>query len=140
MTRADAIAHACAQFDNGAFFATLSRRVAYRSESQGGSDATLAPYLTEEMMPALAQLGFTARIVPNPVPGQPSFLVAHRHESDAAPTVLMYGHGDVVRGYDEQWRAGLSPWLLRVEGERWYGRGTADNKGQHSINLAAARG
>src|SRR6202034_2257116 len=24
-----------------------------------------------------------------------------------------------------------------VEGERWYGRGTADNKGQHSINLAA---
>jgi acetylornithine deacetylase/succinyl-diaminopimelate desuccinylase-like protein len=25
---------------------------------------------------------------------------------------------------------------LRVDG-RWFGRGTADNKGQHSINLAA---
>ena len=137
MTRADAIAHARAHFDNGAFFATLSRRVAYRSESQGGCDATLAPYLTEEIMPALAELGFAARLVPNPVPGQPGFLVAHRHESDAAPTVLMYGHGDVVRGYDDEWRTGLSPWLLRVEGERWYGRGTADNKGQHSINLAA---
>ena len=24
-----------------------------------------------------------------------------------------------------------------VEGDRWYGRGTADNKGQHSINLGA---
>jgi acetylornithine deacetylase/succinyl-diaminopimelate desuccinylase-like protein len=24
-----------------------------------------------------------------------------------------------------------------VEGDRWYGRGTADNKGQHTINLAA---
>jgi acetylornithine deacetylase/succinyl-diaminopimelate desuccinylase-like protein len=24
-----------------------------------------------------------------------------------------------------------------VDGERWYGRGTADNKGQHSINIAA---
>ena len=137
MTRADAIANACAQFDSGAFFATLSRRIAYRSESQGGSDTTLAPYLSEEMMPALAQLGFTARIVPNPVSGAPSFLVAHRHESDAVPTLLMYGHGDVVRGYDEQWRTGLSPWRLQVEGERWYGRGTADNKGQHSINLAA---
>jgi acetylornithine deacetylase/succinyl-diaminopimelate desuccinylase-like protein len=27
--------------------------------------------------------------------------------------------------------------MLTVEGERWYGRGTADNKGQHSINIAA---
>ena len=26
---------------------------------------------------------------------------------------------------------------VAVEGDRWYGRGTADNKGQHSINLAA---
>ncbi len=49
----------------------------------------------------------------------------------------MYGHGDVVPGYDAQWRAGLSPWSLTVEGDFWYGRGTADNKGQHSINIAA---
>ena len=40
-------------------------------------------------------------------------------------------------GYDAQWRAGLSPWNIVVEGDRWYGRGTADNKGQHSINFAA---
>jgi acetylornithine deacetylase/succinyl-diaminopimelate desuccinylase-like protein len=53
------------------------------------------------------------------------------------PTVLTYGHGDVVPGYAEQWRNGLAPWELVVEGDRWYGRGTADNKGQHSINLAA---
>ena len=26
---------------------------------------------------------------------------------------------------------------ISVEGDRWYGRGTADNKGQHTINLAA---
>ena len=30
---------------------------------------------------------------------------------------------------------GRSPWVLQAEGERWYGRGSADNKGQHSINL-----
>ena len=51
--------------------------------------------------------------------------------------MLTYGHGDVVLGYDAQWRAGLSPWTLTSEGDRWYGRGTADNKGQHTINLAA---
>ena len=29
------------------------------------------------------------------------------------------------------------PWRLTEEGDRWYGRGTADNKGQHALNLAA---
>jgi acetylornithine deacetylase/succinyl-diaminopimelate desuccinylase-like protein len=43
----------------------------------------------------------------------------------------------VVRGYDAQWAAGRSPWTISVEGNRWYGRGTADNKGQHTINFAA---
>jgi hypothetical protein len=51
--------------------------------------------------------------------------------------VLLYGHGDTVRGLDEQWRAGLTPWALHEEDGRWYGRGSADNKGQHAINLAA---
>src|SRR5690606_7400069 len=27
-------------------------------------------------------------------------------------------------------------WDIVVENDRWYGRGTADNKGQHSISLA----
>src|SRR5260370_41257004 len=58
-------------------------------------------------------------------------------EEDTAFTVLIYGHGDTVRGLDDLWRAGLSPWVLTVEGERLYGRGTADNKGQHGVNIAA---
>jgi acetylornithine deacetylase/succinyl-diaminopimelate desuccinylase-like protein len=53
------------------------------------------------------------------------------------PTVLSYGHGDVIRGLEGQWRQGLDPWTLTVEGERWYGRGTADNKSQHLINMLA---
>jgi acetylornithine deacetylase/succinyl-diaminopimelate desuccinylase-like protein len=137
VTRPLALAHAAARFDSGEFFATLARRVAIRSESQGGSDATLTPYLSGEIAPALAAMGFASRLVANPIEGAPSFLVAQRHESDQLPTVLMYGHGDVVKGYDDQWRAGLSPWALTADGERWYGRGAADNKGQHSINLAA---
>jgi hypothetical protein len=51
--------------------------------------------------------------------------------------MLCYGHGDVIRGLEGQWRDGLSPWVLKQEGERWYGRGSADNKAQHSINMAA---
>src|SRR5260370_10962713 len=44
-----------------------------------------------------------------------------------------------IWGYDAQWRDGLSPWQVHVAGDHWYGRGTADNKGQHSINLAALK-
>ena len=51
--------------------------------------------------------------------------------------MLTYGHGDTVRGLEDQWRAGLDPWRLTEEGDRWYGRGTADNKGQHALNLSA---
>ncbi|VVE41635.1 M20 peptidase family dipeptidase [Pandoraea horticolens] len=138
MTRSAAISQATAQYDSGAFLDVLNRRVAYKTESQeADSGDALRAYLSDEMTPALAALGFTSRIVPNPVPGGGPFLIAQRHESDDAPTVLTYGHGDVVRGYDAQWRDGLKPWEIVVEGDRWYGRGTADNKGQHTINLAA---
>jgi acetylornithine deacetylase/succinyl-diaminopimelate desuccinylase-like protein len=64
-------------------------------------------------------------------------LIATRIEGDSLPTVMSYAHGDVIRGLDAQWREGLSPWTLHEEGDRLYGRGTADNKGQHTINFGA---
>ncbi|MBY9027941.1 M20/M25/M40 family metallo-hydrolase, partial [Pseudomonas fluorescens] len=51
----------------------------------------------------------------------------------------IYGHGDVVDGMEGEWRDGRDPWRTTVAGARLYGRGTADNKGQHSINMAALR-
>ncbi|MEO8135842.1 MAG: M20 family metallopeptidase, partial [Betaproteobacteria bacterium] len=102
-----------------------------------GQAAALVDYLEEDITPAVAAMGFASRVVANPVAGFGPILIAHRHESDALPTVFTYGHGDVIRGYDRQWRDGLEPWRITVEGDRWYGRGTADNKGQHSIILAA---
>ena len=51
--------------------------------------------------------------------------------------MLTYGHADVVTAEPHRWRPGLDPWRVTVEQDRWYGRGTADNKGQHTINLAA---
>ncbi|MCX4172116.1 MULTISPECIES: M20 family metallopeptidase [Paraburkholderia] len=138
MSRNQAIEHATHHFESGAFLENLNRRVGFRTESQENDRAvTLLSYLTDEIAPEVEGLGFSARIVDNPAQGFGPFLIANRHEDDRLPTVLIYGHGDVVRGYDSQWRAPLTPWAVTIEGERWYGRGTADNKGQHTINLAA---
>jgi acetylornithine deacetylase/succinyl-diaminopimelate desuccinylase-like protein len=136
-TREDAIRAAEAWFDAGHFLATLGPRIARRTESQrADAQADLLAYLQDDIAPALGALGFVTRLFDNPAGGAP-FLFAERHEHDDLPTILTYGHGDVVAGYDAQWRPGLSPWRVVVDGDRWYGRGTADNKGQHSINIAA---
>lgn len=138
MTREAALAAAAQHFDSGDFVRDLSRRVAFRTASQeADSGPALAAYLQDEIGPALAQLGFTFSIHPNPEPAFGPFLVASRQEGDDLPTVLMYGHGDVIRGQDKSWTRGQGPWTLALDGERLYGRGTADNKGQHSINIAA---
>jgi acetylornithine deacetylase/succinyl-diaminopimelate desuccinylase-like protein len=60
-------------------------------------------------------------------------------EDPALPTILGYGHGDVIRGLDKDWSEGLSPWKLTEVGDRWYGRGVVDNKGQHVINISALK-
>lgn len=138
MSRTQALAQTLAYFDDGRFQQTLDRRVAYKTESQdAASGPILHAYLREEITPQLESMGFSCRIVDNPLPGKSPFLFAERIEPGASCTVLTYGHGDVVRGYDAQWREGLSPWKIVVDGNRWYGRGTADNKGQHTINLTA---
>jgi acetylornithine deacetylase/succinyl-diaminopimelate desuccinylase-like protein len=138
MSRAAAIARAHAHFDDGTFLADLTRRVAIPSSSQEPArKAALRAYLDDEMVPSLAALGFRCRIFDNPVADAPPLLVAERIENPDYVTVLVYGHGDTIRGLDDLWRPGLSPWSIVVEGERIYGRGTADNKGQHSVNIAA---
>jgi acetylornithine deacetylase/succinyl-diaminopimelate desuccinylase-like protein len=138
MSRQQAIEQTLARFDDGRFQQTLARRVAFRTESQdAASGPILRSYLVDEIAPQLEALGFSCRVVDNPIAGKSPFLLAERLEPGAAFTLLTYGHGDVVRGYDAQWRDGLKPWEIVVEGNRWYGRGTADNKGQHTINLTA---
>ena len=128
MSREQAIANAERYFDGGGFFADLAR------------------YLSAEMQPSLEKLGFSCTQMPNPDTKGGPFLYAERIEDAALATVFSYGHGDVIRGQETQSRKGLDPWTLVREGERLYGRGTADNKGQHSINIAglaaviAARG
>ena len=137
MTRAASVALAHAYFDSKSFHADLARRVAIPTESQNPDRATeLRAYLASELTPSLEMLGFDCRIHENPKKGGP-FLIATRIEDADLPTLLSYGHGDVIRGLDAQWRQGLAPWKLIEEGEKLFGRGTADNKGQHTINIGA---
>ncbi len=138
MSRSQALARARAYLDSGAFVKDVGRRVAFRTESQEqGREPELLAYLTQEIQPTLEKLGFTCRVLPNPAAKGGPILYAERIEDPALVTVLSYGHGDVVRGLDAQWRQGLNPWQVTQQGDRLYGRGTADNKGQHSVNLGA---
>lgn len=139
MSRARALALAAATLDDGRFERDLARRVAIRSASQeADSGPALQAYLDDGLAPDLRALGFDDITVhANPDGRHGPLLVARRIEDPALPTVLGYGHGDVIRGQDASWTRGAGPWTLAADGERLYGRGTADNKGQHSINLAA---
>ena len=120
MTRAAAIARAESYFDSGAFKADLARRVAIPTESQNPERKDeLARYLSTEIAPALEALGFTCRTLSQQSAKGP-FLFAERIEDASLPTVFGYGHGDVIRGLDASWHAGLSPWVLTEKDGRYY--------------------
>ena len=136
--REDAIHSIERYYDEGRFLDDLGRRVAIPTESQNPERASsLVEYLEKEMRGSLERMGFECAVFPNPAPNRGPFLIGTRIEDPSLPTVFTYGHADVIRGQDASWRQGLSPWKITVEGDRIYGRGTADNKGQHTINLAA---
>ncbi|WP_338661906.1 M20/M25/M40 family metallo-hydrolase [Pararoseomonas sp. SCSIO 73927] len=137
-SREAAIARARAEFDSGAFRERLAALIAIPSTSQDpAAAAECQRYLEEGIQPWIARLGFTSSIHPNPEAGCGPILIAERVEDPSRPTILLYGHGDTVRGLDDQWSDGIKPWAVTERDGLWYGRGTADNKGQHIINLAA---
>jgi acetylornithine deacetylase/succinyl-diaminopimelate desuccinylase-like protein len=137
-TREAAIARATALFDSGTFRATLQELVAIPSTSQEEAHRPdLDRYLDGALRAWLERLGFAVTVHRNPRQEFGPILTATRHEGDRLPTVITYGHGDTVRGLEEQWSPGLSPWTLTERDGKWYGRGVVDNKGQHALNLAA---
>ena len=79
--------------------------------------------------------GLTARTLPTP--GQPAVLINGPHRR-GTPHVLIYGHYDVQpAGARSSW--GSEPFTTTIRAGRIYGRGTADNKGQHLAHLLAMR-
>jgi len=138
MTRNAALQRVQTYFDKGTFRSELGDLVAFETESQEpAAGPKLRDYLDQAMLPRLTEMGFSCRIIDNPDPRGGPLLLGTRHEGDNLTTVLTYGHGDVIRAQHDQWREGLQPFVLTEEGDRLYGRGTADNKGQHLINIAA---
>lgn len=138
MDRAQLIDAAAHYVDGGELVADLAALVARRSVSQSeGRREDLYAYLQEDMQPLLSAMGFAVEIFDNPREGGAPLLIASRIEDEALPTVLVYGHGDVCNGEAHRWREGLEPFTLIREGDKLYGRGTADNKIQHLINIKA---
>jgi acetylornithine deacetylase/succinyl-diaminopimelate desuccinylase-like protein len=137
-TREGAIARALQIFDGGGFRDRLTQLVAIPSTSQDPAHLpSVRRYLAGAIQPWLERLGFTVAIHPNPCQGFGPILTAEQIEDRALPTILTYGHGDTVLGLEDQWSPGLDPWTLTERDGLWYGRGTADNKGQHAVNLSA---
>lgn len=136
MNRENFLSSVQAWFEQGELQKALASRIAYKTEG----DLPVAPqelwgYLQDEITPYLEKMGFVSEIFDNPISGAAPILVSRRIEDVNLPTLLIYAHGDVVNGQDTRWQEGLNPWLLSQDGERWYGRGSADNKGQHTITL-----
>ncbi|GHC72231.1 M20 family metallopeptidase [Limoniibacter endophyticus] len=136
-SRQNAIRRALDHLDSGEFQTILARRVAIPSASRiAENKPDLEAYIHEEMIPPFERMGFSIEVFENDLAPGP-FLLATRLEEGTDLTVLQYGHGDVVAGLAEKWTAGLSPFDMQERDGVWFGRGTADNKGQHSINMAA---
>jgi acetylornithine deacetylase/succinyl-diaminopimelate desuccinylase-like protein len=137
-TRESAVARALDFFDGGGFKARLTELVKIPSTSQDpGHEADVRRYLESGVGPWLRDMGFSTAVHDNPKAGFGPILTAERMEDPLRPTILTYGHGDTVRGLEDQWEPGLDPWTLTERDGRWYGRGSADNKGQHALNLSA---
>lgn len=129
-----AVAAARARFASGAFEAALASLVARRTD--GSDPAALRDYLEAEIAPRFAALGAETEIL-TPPGDAPPLLRAERIEDPALPTVLLYGHGDTVPAMEGRWAKGRDPLRLTRDGDRLYGRGVVDNKGQHLIGLEA---
>src|SRR5258708_6899554 len=121
-SRADAIANARQHLHSGAFIGELNRRVGYRTESQNsGSGAALRAYLEEDLQPAFAALDFSTRLIESPT-GRGPYLLADYREDSSLPTLLTYGHGDVVDGMVRQCPHNVDPWRTPPKSERSEGR------------------
>lgn len=139
-TRDGAIKRARGYFTDGSYLARLRALVAVPTESFPPlHKADLEHYCAGVLGPMVEELGFSVEVLDNPEPQHGPFLLGTRTEEEGLPTVLLYGHGDVVRAMPERWRAGLEPYRLTIEGERIYGRGVVDNKGQHLLAIDALR-
>lgn len=89
------------------------------------------------VLDAFGEVGFTGMRLEETPDGSRA-VYGERKGLDGAPTVLLYAHYDVQPPLDEAaWRT--PPFQLTEHNGRWYGRGTADCKGNILMHLTALR-
>ncbi len=111
---------------------TLLRLVAQPSISTRNEGVRECAVILQDVMETA---GISTRLLPTE--GQPA-IYGEVDGPPGAPTVLFYGHYDVQPPEPtELWRT--PPFEPTVRGGRVYGRGVADNKGQHLCHILAVR-
>lgn len=84
------------------------------------------------------ELGFADAALHETADGSRAVIGSRPGPDPSAPTVLLYAHYDVQPPLDEAaWRT--PPFELTEQDGRWFGRGTADCKGNIVMHLAALR-
>jgi acetylornithine deacetylase/succinyl-diaminopimelate desuccinylase-like protein len=124
----DVFAHADANRE--AFVERLAGWVAHPSVSATGQGMPEAAGHARDLV---AAAGLEATVVDTP--GWP-LVLGQRAGPAGAPTVLVYGHYD-VQPTDPEAAWSSPPFAPQVRDGRLYGRGSADNKGQHLAQLLA---
>jgi len=138
LNRNSAIERSKRFFDDDSFFNLMADWVALDTDSRKDDrKPEMLAYLEKKIAPFIESMGFDHRIVENPIESRAPFLIGKRLENEDLPSILIYGHGDTVPLMENEWEQGLDPLELTKKGDKWYGRGAADNKGQHAVNLAA---
>ena len=85
-----------------------------------------------------ADLGFSDAHLEETADGSMAVVGSRKCAREGAPTVLLYAHYDVQPPLDDDaWKT--PPFQLTEVDGRWYGRGTADCKGNIVMHLAALR-
>ncbi|HVI41821.1 MAG TPA: M20 family metallopeptidase [Anaerovoracaceae bacterium] len=101
-------------------------------KKEGANEETVADYIAE----FLIREGFEVH-VEDVAPGRPN-VIAFLRGKEPGKTLLFEGHTDVVTAGDlDQWK--YDPFGAEIVGDRIYGRGTCDTKGNVAAAIYAAK-
>ncbi|MCE7004402.1 dipeptidase [Kibdelosporangium philippinense] len=115
----------------------LEELVAIRSVA--GAEPVECRLAAQWVADKFADVGFLDARVMQTSDGSLAVVGSRACDDPDAPTVLLYAHYDVQPAFDENAAWHTLPFVLSRVNGRWYGRGTADSKGNIVMHLTALR-